>query len=484
MPVKPEKVSMETVNNNASAMYLANNPDVNTEGVSKLRLATAEILNTIRDNASANYRDYVPVADPTDQQSVRNIGGIIMNYPALQNEYLNALMNRIGRVIITSKLFYNPWSGLKKGLLEFGETVEEIFVNIAKPFQFDPAVAESEVFKREIPDVRAAFHILNYQKFYKATISNDQLRQAFLSWQGITDLIAKIVDSMYTGANYDEFLTMKYMLARNILQGRMNVTEVAPVSAENAKTIVSTIKGVSNVWEFPSTNYNLSGVTTQTDKRDQIILLNAKFDAVIDVEVLAVAFNMEKAEFMGNRILVDSFGALDTARLNLLFKDDPNYVPLSQAELSALDAIPAVMVDRDWFMIFDNFYNFTENYNGQGLYWNYFYHTWKTFSVSPFANNTVYVAGAPTVTSVTVTPATATVLKGQSLHLTANVVTTNFAPKSVTWSMTGNTSQDTHIDIYGNLFVAEDETGTTITVTATSTFDNTKTGTSTITVGA
>lgn len=484
MPVKPEKVSMETVNNNASAMYVANNPDVNTEGVSKLRLATAEILNTIRDNASANYRDYVPVADPTDQQSVRNIGGIIMNYPALQNEYLNALMNRIGRVIITSKLFYNPWAGLKKGLLEFGETVEEIFVNIAKPFQFDPAVAESEVFKREIPDVRAAFHILNYQKFYKATISNDQLRQAFLSWQGITDLIAKIVDSMYTGANYDEFLTMKYMLARNILQGRMNVTEVAPVSAENAKTIVSTIKGVSNVWEFPSTNYNLSGVTTQTDKRDQIILLNAKFDAVIDVEVLAVAFNMEKAEFMGNRILVDSFGALDTARLNLLFKDDPNYVPLSQAELSALDAIPAVMVDRDWFMIFDNFYNFTENYNGQGLYWNYFYHTWKTFSVSPFANNTVYVAGAPTVTSVTVTPATATVLKGQSLHLTANVVTTNFAPKSVTWTITGNTSQDTHIDIYGNLFVAEDETGTTITVTATSTFDNTKTGTSTITVGA
>lgn len=108
MPVKPEKVSMETVNNNASAMYVANNPNVNTEGVSKLRLATAEILNTIRDNASANYRDYVPVADPTDQQSVRNIGGIIMNYPALQNEYLNALMNRIGRVIITSKLFYNP----------------------------------------------------------------------------------------------------------------------------------------------------------------------------------------------------------------------------------------------------------------------------------------------------------------------------------------------------------------------------------------
>lgn len=481
MPNKPANVSLDSVTNTAAKTFAAENPKVN---VPKMYAATAQILNTIRDNASANYRDYVPSADPALAASVREIGGIIMNYPALQNEFLSALMNRIGRVIITSKMFYNPWAGLKKGLLEFGETVEEIFVNIAKPFQFDPAVAETEVFKREIPDVRAAFHILNYQKFYKATISNDQLRQAFLSWQGITDLIAKIVDAMYTGANYDEFLTMKYMIARNILNGRMNVTEIDPVSPENAKGIVSTIKGISNTWEFPSTDYNISGVTTFTMKNDQFILLNAKFDAVIDVEVLASAFNMDKAEFMGRRILVDSFGNLDTARLDLLFANDPNYVPISQEELTALDAIPAIMVDRDWLMIFDNFYNFTENYNGQGLYWNYFYHTWKTFSVSPFANNTVFISGAPTVTGVTVSPATASVFKGQGIHLNATVATTNFAPKSVVWSLTGATSTDTTIDIYGNLYVAEDEAATTITATATSTLDSTKAGTSTITVAS
>ena len=277
---------------------------------------------------------------------------------------------------------------------------------------------------------------------------------------------------------------MKYMIARNILNGRMNVTEIDPVSPENAKGIVSTIKGISNTWEFPSTDYNISGVTTFTMKNDQFILLNAKFDAVIDVEVLASAFNMDKAEFMGRRILVDSFGNLDTARLDLLFANDPNYVPISQEELTALDAIPAIMVDRDWLMIFDNFYNFTENYNGQGLYWNYFYHTWKTFSVSPFANNTVFISGAPTVTSVTVSPATASVFKGQGIHLNATVATTNFAPKSVVWSLTGATSADTTIDIYGNLYVAEDETATTITATATSTFDSKKAGTSTITVAS
>ena len=164
--------------------------------------SSVNVLNVIRNNATQNYKDYVPVATP-DAESIREIGSIIMDYPALQNEFLSALVNRIGRVLVTSKMFDNPWSVFKKGMLEFGETIEEIFVNIAKPYQFDPNVAESTVFKREIPDVRSAFHIMNYQKYYKVTIQDDQLRQAFLTWQGITDLIAKIVDSMYTGANYD-----------------------------------------------------------------------------------------------------------------------------------------------------------------------------------------------------------------------------------------------------------------------------------------
>ena len=439
--------------------------------------SSVDILNVIRENASQNYRDYVPKAT-ADADAIRQIGAVIMDYPNLQNEFLSALVNRIGRVLITSKMYSNPWSMFKKGLLEFGETIEEIFVNIAKPFQFDQAVAESEVFKREIPDVRAAFHIMNYQKFYKSTISNDQLRQAFLSWEGITDLIAKIVDAMYTGANYDEFLTMKYLLARHILDGHMYPVQIPTVSTENMKTIVSDIKGISNAMEFLSTEYNLTGVATHTPKADQYMLINSKFDAVMDVEVLASAFNMEKAEFLGKRVLVDSFGKLDIARLAELFKDDPTYIEPTSDELTALDKIPAVIVDKDWFMIFDNYQNFTEQYNGQGLYWNYWYHVWKTFSVSPFANNALFVPGKPTVTGVTVTPGTATVTKGQSIQLNATVKTDNFAPQSVTWDSGSDTAT---VDASGKVTLASNASGT-INITAKSTYDQSKTGKCVITV--
>lgn len=447
----------------------------------KLTSTSVDILNAIRNSASSNYRDYVPAAMP-NADSVREIGAIIMNYPALQNEFLNALINRIGRVMITSKMYSNPWAIFKQGLLEFGETIEEIFVNIAKPFEYDPAVAESKVFAREIPDVRAAFHILNYKKFYKATIQNEQLRQAFLSWEGITELISKIVDSMYTGANYDEFQTMKYLLARHILNGELHAVQVPTVSEQNMKSVVSTIKGVSNNFEFMSNKYNVAGVATYSMKENQYIVVNSNFDAVMDVEVLASAFNMDKADFMGRRVLVDSFGNLDVDRLNALFDGDDWYTPLTSAETAALDAIPAVLVDDKWFMIFDNMFNFTELYNGEGLYWNYWYHVWKTFSVSPFANAAVFVPGAPAVSGVTVSPASVTISAGQSVLLTANVTTTNFASKAVNWEISPETEGVT-ISPEGLLYIgAEVDSGTEITVTATSVFDSTKSASATVTV--
>lgn len=444
-----------------------------------LTTSAVDILNVIRNNASVDYRNYVPKADANDVESVRTIGAIIMDYPALQNEFLNALVNRIGRVMLTSKMYSNPIAFFKKGVLEYGESIEEIFVNIAKVQEFNPEIAEQEVFKRVVPDVRAAFHIMNYQKFYKATVTQEQLKQAFLSWDGVTDLIARIVDSMYTGANYDEFLVMKYLLARHILDGRVYPVTVPTVNAENAKAIVTTVKGVSNKLTFMNSEYNPAAVRTFTEKTDQYMIVNSVFDATMDVNVLASAFNMDKAEFLGHRVLIDGFGDLDVARLGEIFAGDPTYNEPSQDELTALNAIPAVIVDKDWFMVFDMLTQFTEQYNGQGLYWNYFYHVWKTFSVSPFANSVLFVPGTPSVTSVAVSPETASVPKGGSVSLSAVVETEYFAPQTVVWT---SSAEDVKVSAAGVVTVDADAKSATATITATSAFDATKKATCTVTI--
>lgn len=445
-----------------------------------LTATSVEILNAIRANASAAYQAQVPAAQPTTA-SIREIGQIVTGYVALQNEFFSSLCNRIARVIVTSRTYYNPWAMFKRGFIEMGETVEEVFVNIAKPFQYDPAVAEKEWMKREIPDVRSAFHTMNFQKFYKVTISDEQLRQAFLSWEGLTDLIARIVDSLYTGVNYDEFQVMKYMLARNILNGYIKPVTISAATAENAKSIISTVKAVSNKMTFMSGDYNISHVKTNSEHRNQYFIVGADFDAIMDVEVLAAAFNMTKAEFIGNRVLIDGFGQIDNDRLAILLADDPNnsFTALTPAELTALNAIPAVILDRNYFMIFDNLQKFAENYNGQGLYWQYFMHIWKTFSSSPFAQAALFVPGTPTVTSVTISPKKVTANKGDIVGFAATVVVDNFAPKDVIWSVDSDVST---ISNQGVLTIDANEAKTNLTVTCTSVFDSTKSDTATVTV--
>jgi len=448
-----------------------------TSSSTTLSAGAVDILNAIRNSASANYRDYVPAAG--DYSDIREIGAIIMDYPALQNEFLNALINRIGRVILSSKQYNNPWSMFKKGTLEYGETIEEVFVELAKPFEYDPAVAEDELFKRQIPDVRAAFHVINYRKFYKTTVQRETLRQAFLSADGIANLVTKIIDSLYTGANYDEFQTMKYMLAKHIANGELYPVEVTTPISDNASSIVKSIKNTSNMFTFMSSDYNRAGVHTYSNKDDQFIVINSEFEATMDVDVLAAAFNMDKAEFAGHRVLVDNFGSLDTDRLDELFADNEWYETINDSVLEALNTIPAVLVDRNWFMIVDNMFTLRDQENEQGLYWNYFYHVWKTFSASPFANAAVFVAGTPSVTAVTISPSSASVTNGQTVLLTATVTTKNFAPKTVTWS-SSNESIAT-VNIYGEVTAVEGASGS-VTITATSTYDTTVSASATITV--
>lgn len=445
--------------------------------VRNLNADSVKILNTIRSNASEAYQNAVPQA--TDVVSLRTIGNVILQYQPIQNEFLSALVNRIGMVILTSKLYDNPWAVFKRGILEYGETIEEIFVTLAKPFEFDQAKSEDEVFKRQIPDVRSAFHYLNYRKFYKTTISNDMLRTAFLSYDGITQLISGIIQQLVTSVNYDEFLTMKYLLAKHILQGDIASAAIGTY-ATNPKGSVTSIKSISNLMEFMSPNYNMAGVRNYARKSDQYLIMSAAFNATVDVEVLASAFNMDKAEFMGRQILVDSFANLDNERLAELMAEQPGYTPISAADMAKLEDIPAVLVDKDFWMVFDNYQNMTQQYNGQGLYWNYWYHVWKTFSVSPFANAVMFVPTAGSVTAITLSPATATGSKGQSIVFTPTVTVDGFASKAVEWSVNSNLSTIND----GTLTIGQNETATSLTVTCKSLATPTVSATATVTVSA
>ena len=370
---------------------------------SDIRPNSWEIMNALREEASANYRAVVPVATP---DNVREIGSVLIGTPAIANEWYNALLNRIALTIITSKAWKNPWSFMRRGDLEFGETVEEIYIGLIDGYTRNVDNAQRLVFKRRKAEVRSVFHIQNFASYYPLTVERDEIRKAFLSWDGVEEFNNRKIEQIYTSWEYDEFNIIKYMIGRSIVDGEMSFVNQITIDASHAKAAVSAIKAVSNNLLFLSDKYNAARVPAHTPKDDQFLIISADADAILDVEVLADAFNMSKVEFAGHRMMVDSFADVDEARLTVLMSDEEtgtsSFVPFTSTEKTLLANVSAILIDREWSQIYSNLREFTEAYNGQGMYWNYFFHAWQTFSYSPFANAIAFVSSnAASLTSIT-----------------------------------------------------------------------------------
>lgn len=378
--------------------------------MANLNARSIDIINTIRENASLAYQQNVPQIN--DDIDIPKVGEALYGYPAHANEFLNALINQIALIRIKSALFNNAYADLKKGYLEFGETVEEVFVSIAKAREFSAEKAEAREFKRTLPDVKSAFHLMNWRVQYPITVQQEDLRRAFTSADGVTDLIAQIIGSVMTAAEYDEYLLFKYLIIKGVAKGKLY--PVAVDVSTDIKNAAKGFRGTSNALTFMATKYNETGVHTTTPKNDQYIFMDAQFNADYDVDVLASAFNMDKATFSGHLKLIDDFTTFDNERFDVIRAESDMIEEVTAAELALMKDVVAVLVDQEWFQVYDNLTLMTDKQVASGVYWNYFYNVWKTVDTSPFSNAVVFVNSASSPISTPATLAFTVVSKVES----------------------------------------------------------------------
>ncbi len=329
------------------------------------------VLNTILAQGSADYQARVPQATQTN---ITEVGASIMKYQATENEFLSALVNKIALTIVHNKTFRNPLAVLKKGGVPLGKNIEEIYTNPATGTTFDPS--GSKLLERAIPDTKAIYHTMNRQGQYKATVTKAQLIQAFTSYQALEKLLNSIVNSIYSGDNLDEFLLMKQLFASAITGKKIKTIDVAKVTdTDTAKAFVKSIKTVGQAMEFPSSNFNsyyeinketdAKPVITWTPLENQVLILRNDISVDVDVELLAKAFNVSYTDLQQRTLIVDGFG------------DNVN--------------CGAVLCDEAFVQVYDNLQQMEQFHNGEGLYDNYIYHHWQTYSLSLFANATAFM---------------------------------------------------------------------------------------------
>lgn len=332
-----------------------------------------EMLNTIRDNATAEYQERIPEATQTN---LTEIGGALLEDLNLANEFTSALMNKVAFTFVHSKIFNNPLALLKKGTKPLADSVEEIFVNYAKAETFDPN--GTDLLARKLPDVKSIYHTMNRQDKYKVTISMEQLSKAFRSYGDLRNFYNNIINSLYNGDNFDEFVLFKKLLEKGIKQNYVKTLNVADpcTSKENAVEFIKAVKTISGAMRFPSSNYNgyldaqkkdTKPVVTFTEIADQYIVIDNATNVALDVDVLANAFNMSKQEFLAKRIVIDAF-------------PDPT--------------VRAMVIDKDFTQIYDDLYQMRRFENGEGLYENYILHHWQTISASCLVNAVAFTVPA------------------------------------------------------------------------------------------
>ena len=397
---------------------------------------------------------------PVQGQDPKEYGKLISKNERYRNMFINTV-NLIGLTLIKRNNWENPWEIFaNRGQLRYGMQIRELIQDLAKVHDYNENYDNKTKFlATEVPDVYNYIHNLNFQKWYETTVNESELQMAFDDDSSLIEFIESTIGNLYESFKYDKYIVDKYQLCRRIVDGTVPTKQIENFDSKDARTILAEMKAVSNLMTFKSPNYNPAGVRRATRFDDQFLMIDATREAINSTSVFATSYFLDEAKTKTNMALIDSFSENDWERLTELLGDD--FVPFTSAELTQLQQVVGFVFSREWFM--DYFYALDGNENPEGkrqtefmnpttLDRNVFLHIWLVLSTSPFENCCVFTTGTPAVTSVTVSPSTATVSKGQSVQLKATVATTGFANKSVAWSIDDTAvTSGAKIDAFGKL---------------------------------
>lgn len=454
-----------------------------------INMDNVQLLNTVRQYAPVDYQNRIPAVTQGNIQSA--LRGF-QTYTPDFDTFMGVFLQKIGLQIIRKSTFTDPFSPFMREPMRLGSKIEEVAINLQKAHAYKNNCYD--VFNGDLPDTRVNWHSTNRHDYYSVQAPlEDVMRQAFISDYSLAQYLGALVDNLVVSDQADEYILFKNLLKQyNDNEGFYNV-QVADVLTANdkaaaARALVEQVRGMYRTVKFPSAKYSAEGRKGGliTVGRDMVLIIDAKTEAAIDVESLAAAFHMDKADFLADSVVV--------------IDEWPR----------GMEGTQALLVDRDFFIVTDTLRTMQPApINPCNLSQSFYYHIWQVLSYSRFVPAVRFSTDASTVldstparvTGITITMDTNARVGYVSGNGTTSESSAKFtAPGSVRFIATGAGTQgtdtgydlgsvkweisayngvgeryalapsDTHIDRNGILTIGETaQPGDHITVTATST---------------
>lgn len=431
------------------------------------------ILNAIRNDASLDYHKRIPAAT---KGNIADVADAIFSYRPHKNEFIESLVNRIGLVYARNSIWYNPLGEFKQGVLNMGDTIEEIQTGIVKAshYSHDREYLERDIFGRAEIDVAAAFHTVDREDFYKVTIDENTLKRAFLDPSGLDQFTQQIMSAPTTSDNWDEYLlttALFRVMDNKYPMHNVNVADVAKMdsSKDDAASLLRKIRSTAGNMRFLSTRYNGSKMPVSAQPEDLILFATPEVKSALDVNALAVLFNVEYAKV-------------------------PSRIIEIRQEDIAMDGVQAFLTTKDFFVIADTSLETTSEFNPVSRQTNLFLHHWEIISASPFApivkfstapdtaNERINIASATEISQLqfVITPdetdarnvskTEVRIVKAGQAQMEAVITGAGTGNEDIEfteqWSVEGNKDTGTRIGNDGLLVISPNETSTSLTVRA------------------
>lgn len=320
-----------------------------------------DLLNSIRSNASEEYRKNIPLAT---NENIKEIYSLLSEYPTSKNEFMNVFINKIGKTQFFNKLFENPLRVLKKGSLDFGKSIEQIFVEAGEGIDFSKGghyegqtSIEGDLIGKNTPKISIDYITENYQKQYKFTFSEIQLKGAFYNQEGLSNLLSRELTAQLTKANYDEYEAMKNLL------NSTKITKTHELSINyTPRDLAYAGRLLRRKFTYLSSDYNESGVKNNTEENKFVIFITPEVEATLDVDFYSKAFNLSNAELLGRIIVVDKFEDTEGETTHM------------------------IVADEDYLQVWDTLNTSGTFINEQQLYTNNFLNRWAVMGICKFCN--------------------------------------------------------------------------------------------------
>ncbi|UWI19691.1 MAG: hypothetical protein [Bacteriophage sp.] len=427
----------------------------------KLDMTNINMLNAVRQTMSVDYRDRVPVAT---RENIADIAKTLTDpyNPMARNELVPALVNLIASQSISTEAFRNPLRVLNSNAMPYGNGEQEVYVNFAQGYAHDANISIEDATAIYDSYIMALYHVINFNNDYPVTIWFEDMRGAFLDDYGLRSLVQAKVESVVSACNWDEFTTAKELIASAKRAGHIYPVHVDPVNNQaNANALAKQIQSYIDKIQFPNPLYNFAGATSAAKEDTILLFVDPDTKAAMNVDSYASAYNLDRMIPKAQQVLIDNF--------------------------NTAEGIVAVLVDKRFFKIREQYRMMVQDNVNRGLRWNSTYTVKEMFSYSLFYPIIVFTTEEVVASEINATDVeNATVGTDVDFGKNFSFASGNATDKAIDVKVENNSSADTFV-IPGTtiLRIAKDEQNLktkgneepSIQVVITSRYDSTKNAT-------